>query len=160
MNLFLWLLALINKKASTNSPAFAGTPTAPTAASGTDTTQIATTAFVQDAIAAIPASIPAYPLVNSPAWNSEQRAGSATPNITLPEIGTPTVGQEFRYIFTAASTNASFKAPSGVTLTDGDSTTTAGGTLALTALTQSSVYECSFVVLSTTQIALIMKEWA
>lgn len=32
------------------SPAFTGTPTAPTAASGTNTTQIATTAFVQDAV--------------------------------------------------------------------------------------------------------------
>ncbi len=32
-----------------DSPVFTGTPTAPTAASGTDTTQIATTAFVQDA---------------------------------------------------------------------------------------------------------------
>ena len=34
-----------------DSPALTGTPTAPTAVSGTDTTQIATTAFVQDAIA-------------------------------------------------------------------------------------------------------------
>jgi len=32
------------------SPAFTGTPTAPTATSGTNTTQIATTAFVQDAV--------------------------------------------------------------------------------------------------------------
>lgn len=32
------------------SPTFTGTPTAPTAAMGTDTTQLATTAFVQDAI--------------------------------------------------------------------------------------------------------------
>ena len=36
--------------AKLSSPAFTGTPTAPTAASGTDTTQIATTAFVQDAV--------------------------------------------------------------------------------------------------------------
>lgn len=39
-----------------NSPAFTGTPTAPTAAFGTNTTQLATTAFVQAAISA--ASIP------------------------------------------------------------------------------------------------------
>lgn len=39
-----------NNKANTASPAFTGTPTAPTAATGTNTTQIATTAFVQDAI--------------------------------------------------------------------------------------------------------------
>ena len=35
------------------SPAFTGTPTAPTAASGTSTTQIATTAFVQGAVSGI-----------------------------------------------------------------------------------------------------------
>lgn len=37
----------------TESPAFTGTPTAPTAAAGTNSTQIATTAFVQSAIAAL-----------------------------------------------------------------------------------------------------------
>ena len=36
----------VNSKADTNSPALTGTPTAPTAAAGTNTTQIATTAFV------------------------------------------------------------------------------------------------------------------
>lgn len=36
--------------AGTNSPAFTGTPTAPTAATGTNTTQIATTAFVQNTV--------------------------------------------------------------------------------------------------------------
>lgn len=36
--------------ASVDSPAFTGTPTAPTASAGTNTTQIATTAFVQTAI--------------------------------------------------------------------------------------------------------------
>ena len=38
--------------APTDSPAFSGTPTAPTAVNGTNTTQIATTAFVQNAIVA------------------------------------------------------------------------------------------------------------
>lgn len=40
----------VNSKADTNSPALSGTPTAPTATGGTDTTQIATTAFVNDSI--------------------------------------------------------------------------------------------------------------
>ena len=40
-------------KANINSPALTGTPTAPTAAKGTNTTQIATTAFVMAAISAI-----------------------------------------------------------------------------------------------------------
>ena len=41
----------INSKADTNSPALTGTPTAPTATVDTDSTQIATTAFVLDQIA-------------------------------------------------------------------------------------------------------------
>lgn len=45
--------AFLEAKAFTTSPTFTGTPKAPTAASGTDTTQIATTAFVQDAISGI-----------------------------------------------------------------------------------------------------------
>jgi hypothetical protein len=40
----------IASKADINSPTFTGTPTAPTASSGTNTTQIATTAFVLAAI--------------------------------------------------------------------------------------------------------------
>ncbi len=40
----------ISGKANLASPALTGTPTAPTAAEGTNTTQIATTAFVQTAI--------------------------------------------------------------------------------------------------------------
>lgn len=41
----------ISSKADLNSPALTGTPTAPTAATSTNTTQIATTAFVQTALA-------------------------------------------------------------------------------------------------------------
>ena len=40
--------ALLATKAPLGSPALTGTPTAPTAASGTSTTQLATTAFVQN----------------------------------------------------------------------------------------------------------------
>ena len=48
------LIALINEKfAPLNSPAITGVPTAPTAASGTNTTQLATTAFVQSALSNI-----------------------------------------------------------------------------------------------------------
>ena len=42
----------ISSKADVNSPALTGTPTAPTAGSGTNTTQIATTAFATAAAAA------------------------------------------------------------------------------------------------------------
>jgi hypothetical protein len=45
-----WTVASPLGNASLNSPAFTGTPTAPTAAAGTNTMQISTTAFVQAAI--------------------------------------------------------------------------------------------------------------
>ena len=44
------ITSAISGKANLASPALTGTPTAPTAAKGTNTTQIATTAFVQAAI--------------------------------------------------------------------------------------------------------------
>jgi hypothetical protein len=42
--------SLLSTKASLASPSFTGSPTAPTAVAGTNSTQIATTAFVNDAI--------------------------------------------------------------------------------------------------------------
>jgi hypothetical protein len=47
---FTSIASAISSKADLSSPALTGTPLAPTAASGTDTTQIATTAFVQAAL--------------------------------------------------------------------------------------------------------------
>lgn len=44
------LQTAVNSKADTASPALTGTPTAPTASAGTNTTQIATTAFVKTAV--------------------------------------------------------------------------------------------------------------
>jgi hypothetical protein len=46
-------------KAALASPAFTGTPTAPTATAGTNTTQVATTEFVGTAVSALVASAPA-----------------------------------------------------------------------------------------------------
>jgi hypothetical protein len=45
--------AAIASKSDSNSPTFTGTPAAPTASYGTSTTQIATTAFVQQALQAL-----------------------------------------------------------------------------------------------------------
>jgi len=47
------VLAAVVAKAGLASPAFTGTPTAPTAAPGTDSGQLATTAFVKAAVAAL-----------------------------------------------------------------------------------------------------------
>ena len=43
----------LNTKVTANSPALTGTPTAPTAAKGTNTTQIATTQYVQNEISSL-----------------------------------------------------------------------------------------------------------
>lgn len=47
------IASAISSKADLNSPALTGTPTAPTAAAGTNTTQLATTAFVRTEITAL-----------------------------------------------------------------------------------------------------------
>jgi len=46
------IASAISSKADINSPALTGTPTAPTASAATNTTQLATTAFVQSAVSA------------------------------------------------------------------------------------------------------------
>jgi hypothetical protein len=52
-NEFNAISGAISSKADIASPAFTGTPAAPTAASGTNTTQLATTAFVTAALAVV-----------------------------------------------------------------------------------------------------------
>jgi microcystin-dependent protein len=49
---FTAIAAAISSKSDSNSPTFTGTPLAPTAAGGTNNTQIATTAFVTTAVTA------------------------------------------------------------------------------------------------------------
>jgi hypothetical protein len=57
--------AAIATKSDTASPTFTGTPAAPTASLGTDTSQIATTAFVQDALGALGTTGRIVQIVNS-----------------------------------------------------------------------------------------------
>ena len=56
----MWIDGLSNNKAPLASPIFTGTPKAPTATVGTNTTQIATTAFVQSAVAAASTGVAKY----------------------------------------------------------------------------------------------------
>ena len=53
-------------KADTISPTFTGTPLAPTATSGTSTTQLATTAFVQNSFTAFTGTINMWPTATAP----------------------------------------------------------------------------------------------
>lgn len=59
-NIGLGNVANESKETMFASPAFTGTPTAPTAAAGTNTTQVATTAFVKGAIDALDYTDPNY----------------------------------------------------------------------------------------------------
>ena len=74
------VLVSLNLKAPLDSPALTGTPTAPTATPGTNTTQLATTAFVE---AAIPANLPP----SGPAGGDLCGAGSTYPNPILAPSG-------------------------------------------------------------------------
>lgn len=68
-------------KANLASPTFTGTPKAPTAANGTNTTQIATTAFVQNAIGSISTG------VTGVKGNEESSYRTGNVNLTPANIG-------------------------------------------------------------------------
>lgn len=74
-------------KANLDSPTFTGTPTAPTASANTNTTQIATTAFVQTAIENLPS-----PMVFKGSLGTN---GTIT---SLPVNGTATIGDTYKVI--------------------------------------------------------------
>jgi hypothetical protein len=96
----------LDLKATLVSPDFTGIPTAPTAAVGTDTTQIATTAFVIDQIDAstqpgslYQADAPTSPEVGQIWIESDSYSDSFDPNIIRRQSFTATLGQT---IFTTA----------------------------------------------------------
>jgi hypothetical protein len=72
------------------SPALTGTPTAPTAASGTNTTQIATTAFVAAAVASVDLSgqLTNYALKASPTFTGTPLAPTATAGTNTTQLAT------------------------------------------------------------------------
>ena len=87
----------ISGYAPKESPALTGVPTAPTAASGTDTTQIATTAFVQDAIEGMGAGS-----VTSVAVSNATNGGLSVSGSPITDSGTITIGHS--NILTSAQT--------------------------------------------------------
>jgi len=105
----------LDAKAPLASPALTGTPTAPTAAAATNTTQIATTAFVTTA--------------------DNLKANLASPALTgTPTAPTATVGTNTTQIATTAFVLANVPAAGGMTLL-GTLTTTSGSTQTLSGLT-------------------------
>lgn len=95
------------------SPAFTGTPTAPTAAAGTNTTQVATTAFVKNAVdsnMAAPATVDLAGLIEL-ATNAEVAAGADAVRAVTPAA--------LKALFTgnqSLATNGYLKLPGGMIL--------------------------------------------
>lgn len=130
------------------SPAFSGTPTAPTAAPSTSTTQLATTAFVTNAIAAIPADVTSFNgrtgavTLNGPDISAAGGALTLSPALTgTPSAPTAAPGTSSTQIATTAFVQAAVTAASGgvtsfntrtgvVTLTSGDVTGVGGALIA------------------------------
>jgi len=78
----------VNSKANTNSPALTGTPTAPTASSATDNTQLATTAYVTAAVTAALATAETARQALFPVGTIYTQAAVATNPATLLGFGT------------------------------------------------------------------------
>ena len=150
----------LNAKISAASPALTGTPTAPTAAPGTNTTQIATTAYA-DAIGALKAPLASPALTGTPtaptaapSTNTTQIATTAyvdtadalkapldSPTFTGdPKAPTATLGDNDTSIATTAFVTAAINAipaPSSLTLL-GTIATTSGTTATLSGMTLTS----------------------
>lgn len=149
----------IDSKAPIASPTFTGTPAAPTAEAGTNTTQIATTAFVRTEVSNLVASAPstldtlnelAAALGNDPSFATtvttslSEKAPSATPNftgtVTIPTLnvtGNSTVGTIISGIWQGSTINTSYL-PTGSTSAVGvvqlsDSTNSTSTSVAATA---------------------------
>jgi hypothetical protein len=95
---FTAIASAISSKADTNSPTFTGTPLAPTAASGTNNTQIATTAFATAAAAA------AFPVGGIILWSGSVASIPSGWALWNGSTGTPDLRD--RFVVGAGSTYA------------------------------------------------------
>jgi hypothetical protein len=119
-----------------NSPAFTGTPTAPTAGTGTNTTQVATTAFVNAEIASDTANL--APL-NSPALTGVPTAPTATTGTNTTQLATTAyvVARVAQDAPTKTGTGASGTWDIAITGNAATATTATNATNASNAVTQS-----------------------
>jgi hypothetical protein len=86
---FSAIASAVASKSDSNSPSFTGTPTAPTAVAGTNTTQLATTAFATAAASA------AFPLGGIILWSGSVAAIPATWQLCNGTNGTPDLRDRF-----------------------------------------------------------------
>ena len=95
----------VNSKADANNAALTGTPTAPTASAGTDSTQLSTTAFVKDAI---DTAVAAAKAALFPVGTIYTQAGVSTNPATLLGFGTWTAFGTGRTLVGIDGSNTAF----------------------------------------------------
>ena len=103
------LTSALGLKAPLDSPALTGTPSAPTAVSGTNTTQIATTQYVRSEISALVASAPeTLDTLNELATALGNDAAFSTTITNSIGLKAPSASPSFTGTFLVSSTDASF----------------------------------------------------
>lgn len=90
----------INVRAPLASPTFTGTPAAPTATPGTNTTQLATTAFVTAAVAAVPAN----PVGANPSVSAGLTANDGVATTFMRSDASPAISQAITPTWTGLHT--------------------------------------------------------
>jgi hypothetical protein len=125
---FSAIASAIASKSDSNSPSFTGTPTAPTAVAGTNTTQLATTAFADAAAKA------AFPIGGIILWSGSVAAIPATWQLCDGTNGTPNLRD--RFVVGAGSAYAVGATGGSAAVT---ATGTIGGTSGSTALTEAQM---------------------
>lgn len=118
----------LSAKAPLASPALTGTPTAPTAGGGTNTTQIATTAFVQSALGS-------YALLASPALTGTPTAPTAGGGTNSTQIATTAFVQNTLGSYAPLTSPAFLGTPTAPTAGGGTNTTQ----VATTAFVQTAI---------------------
>lgn len=119
----------INGFAPLASPAFTGVPTAPTAAAGTDTTQLATTAFVKAAVAA------------SPSVGVDQTWQDVTASRASGTTYTNTTGKPIQITVTVSNSSGTHTVALGaVTYKIGSTGTTGGSSVASNVIPDGTTY--------------------
>lgn len=107
-NEFNAIQTAVNTKANSNSPALTGVPTAPTATAGTNTTQIATTAFVTTALTNYQSVVDAALQAIYPVGSIYTNATNSTNPATLLGFGTWVRFGEGRVLVSQDSTDTDF----------------------------------------------------
>jgi hypothetical protein len=133
-NEFTAIASAITSKADSNSPAFTGTPTTPTASLGTNTTQVASTAFIK---AAIDALLPTGVICM---WSGAITSIPTGWNLCDGQNSTPDLRGKF--IIGAGGTDASVTGKAGASVTGSIS----GTTLTISAVASGGVVSVGDVV--------------